>query len=73
MVCGFVSGMAAVETVGGFGYAVVDDGQGGLGCVGEGDGQSLFLLGGEGGQHPICQVVIRVGLGADPDFDPGKL
>ena len=65
--------MASVKFVGRFADTLGHQGQRRLGSVFQRDGQGLFLAGGKRGEHPGCQVEIRVGLGAYADLDPGEL
>ena len=65
-------GMTSVEAVGSLGNALVDNGQGGIGGIFQGNGQCLFLLGREGGKHPVSQIIFRIGLAAYPDLNPGE-
>ena len=50
-----------------------DIGDGFYGMVFQGYAQRLFVLCREGGQHPVRQIVFRVGLGAHTDLHPGKV
>ena len=64
--------MASIETVGSFGYTLINDTQGCLGSVFQRDGQSLFFQGCEAGQYPVRQLEIGMGLGTHADFYPGE-
>ena len=65
--------MAPVVGIGGGTDTLLHNGQGCIGTVFQGYRQGLFLLAGERGQHPVCQIKIRMGLAAHTDFDPGKV
>ena len=63
----------SVINVGSLGNALLDDGEGCFTGPLQRILQGLFLLGGEGGQDPVGQVELGVGLGADADLDPGEV
>ena len=65
--------MRTIKAVGRFRYPLVDDSKCRLTGVFQGHGHSLFVQRRKGTQHPIRQVVIRVGLGANADFHPGEV
>ena len=67
-----------VQVQGGDGFVaqpvdMVNDGQGSVGGIFQGYRQSLFLHGGEGGKHPIRQIIVGMGLLSHTDLDALKI
>ena len=63
----------SVKAVHGLPDAIFDDGGGRLDSPLQDGGELLLLLGREARQHPVRQVVIRVGLLPHADTDAGEV
>ena len=66
-------GMGTVKAVRRFRHAVVNDRKGCVGGIFQRHTQRLLILCGEGGQHPVRQIILRRGLGSHTDLHPGKV
>ena len=66
-------GMASVEADGRLRYTMVNDGEGCLGGILQRNCQGLLFQRGEGGQHPVRQFKVGMGLGTYTDLHPGEL